>query len=1767
MSYLERLPNTYRTFFGPFASLSPAQKALIEPILNGQDVVLQAGTGLGKTEAVLAPATERLMTASSPFTVIYVVPTRALALDMNRRIHSLYKQLGLKAGLRTGDSKTQRDGAPHLLILTPESLDVLLGSRNRDNRHFLKHVRILIIDEVHMFLHDMRGCQLSHLRRRLKLQSTGALQTLTLSATISDPKEITLYFGLENAFCYRQAATRELTPCWVHLEDEKRELVPFFDDLLLRWGCKKLLVFANSRRKCEQLFELLNREGLFSDHVLLHYSNLSTKERRSIESSFRNDRKSVCIATSTLEMGIDIGDIDGVVLMGPPPSTMAFLQRIGRGNRRRQEVKFWGVCQGGEAEIQLVRFLALFELAKENRMEKLPIVEYDSVLFQQVLSCLYAKRIVSQKMLEVLFKKEHLSGILKAMVAKHWLKPTPHEHVFCGGWRYVNALKNQMIWSNFPPKDEEYDVILGNEKIAVLPLSIVRQLEIGTLFRLVGKTLKVCGIEEKKSYHELLVEESDQSVDKELSWMGMGAQTPFEIAQTAQSILLSNEPLQGLLKRTNRLLEKARARIHAATVSSSGVYIYRLENGLYRYETFLGSIGNFIINHLIKSQFCSKIEGLFIRSDEWGIESNEWIPWESIKFPRSAEQLQHWISSHLPLLKQLFSWNSWLYWLPEDIQEKEISSGFLDLRLLEFFERYRKETKPLTPPNYLENRVEEGLNSIPMQGQPHTIQMERDAWGGSVPSQVKSDLQSVELLTASQVQSYLTQGLCPKFARFQYLRLTVDPHPRFHDRELEKHSRQQEGALFKEQVIGRLQKNQNARRESSDFSLKKAIEEVILTEKSLFLIQAKLQIDQEVVLKGSPDLIYLKHEGTHIQAEVWDIRSGYTVTYAQKWRVAFYAHLLELALEGEFYSLPIKVSSLGGVIHRQYDEEKLFERSHFQLLYFRDWIPRLIAGWRSDSKQEAAHRPMEVACTSCCYFSHCYQDMLFEHSASSKELAIIPLSTESNEFPKNAKQWFFLRCDRDYLRWQCWEGQEVVAEAHIRLEEYPDWKHFQDAVVMRLLKDWNRAIRQDKTPHFLVYESFEWHLFKNMFESTDLRSLWASHSCRTAMQPLFEKHFIWPVDGRLTAMQVGRCLGLISDSPPPLSLFHEDCPPDDSFDVFRLSWSWFLSKVKSRRLLFLPSKHAHSVPLIDSYLAIEHREQECKAHAILEFQKNPLAERVANFRAIAPLTFLGAASNGPHLSYAFSIDAENLVSKFRVGDFLKLSPIESTRIQEGFSVVLESYSATDKSLSIRSLSRKMPLSKRQLYVLDESAEDWNGKKIEEVLNRLKDPQLRPELIQMLYGIGRNFASNRVEWLEKWYPTYADQAGLNESQKQALSLPFSKSIGLIEGPPGTGKTHLLVWTLAALIAHARASNCPIKILVTAQTHHAIDLILKRTAKILETMETGDVSLWKYGRYDKVQFLPLNIQELHTSKELSETENLILGATGFGVYQLLGGKNFPQLFDWIVFDESSQVLPSYALLSLIFGKGHALFYGDTQQLPPVLMGEYKDISFTPRSILEELISRCSSHNRVRLNETYRMNEAICQFASRQWYDNQLKSVVAPDKQTLHFPRYPLFHDHLDEELNPSRPIVVVQLKHEGCCQSSQEEALWIACATKRLIESYAVPSDEIGIISPHRLQNNVITHALKEILPAATQLPKIDTVERMQGREFDVVIFSATVSDKKTIHSQFLKDYRRFNVALTRSRKKFIFVASEAFFHSFPMNERELKDHSVFEALLS
>ena len=497
-SPLLKLPNTFRAFYGAFPSLFPFQVRAIEPILQGNDLILQSGTGSGKTEAVLAPCLERIFMSNGMDRLVYVVPTRALAFDLKRRFAPIITpRLGLGLGVRTGDIKRSGGRTPHIMITTPESLDVLLGSRNPELRAFASQVRMAVIDEVHPLVHQYRGRHLALVLKRLERRSGGPLQKIALSATIADMESIARFFDFSaTASRISEDVRKEIVPHLVHLKNEEEELTALFDDLYRFFGYRKILLFANSRSACDRLFALLGQQGRFSGACGLHYSNLKPKERRAVERNFRKNPHALCVATSTLELGIDVGDVDAVVLYEPPDSVSAFLQRIGRANRRVEKTFFWGICRGAKAGEQLTRFLGLLALAERGLVERPLPRKLRSVLGQQIVSCIYEKQRITPGAMKDLFPEESpaLDDIFKTMEKTGWLTKGPVNGLFRGGWQYTNCLFEYGIWSNFPPTEEDYALELSQKTIADIPRAVVAQLEPGDRVNLAGKKLCITEI-------------------------------------------------------------------------------------------------------------------------------------------------------------------------------------------------------------------------------------------------------------------------------------------------------------------------------------------------------------------------------------------------------------------------------------------------------------------------------------------------------------------------------------------------------------------------------------------------------------------------------------------------------------------------------------------------------------------------------------------------------------------------------------------------------------------------------------------------------------------------------------------------------------------------------------------------------------------------------------------------------------------------------------------------------------------------------------------------------------------------------------------------------------------------------------------------------------------------------------------------------------------------------------------------------------------------
>jgi ATP-dependent helicase Lhr and Lhr-like helicase len=318
-----------------WSGLRPTQEAAISPILDGKHCILLAPTAGGKTEAAIFPVLSRMLAEDwRGMSVLYVCPIRALLNNLEPRLSFYFGLVGRRVGIWHGDisesvKKKARKEPPDLLLTTPESLEGMLISSNDEKRAFLADVRLVIIDEMHAFCNDDRGWHVRCVTRRLSRLVGRPLQVLGLTATVGNPKELIDWM----------VPGEETTVVGVGHSGTDADIVVDYVGSLenaatiisrLHNG-EKRLVFCDSRAKTEELTAHLRELGV---RTFVSHSSLSVDERRQAEKAFTEEPNCVIVATSTLELGIDVGDLDRVIQIDAPTSVASFLQRMGRTGRR-----------------------------------------------------------------------------------------------------------------------------------------------------------------------------------------------------------------------------------------------------------------------------------------------------------------------------------------------------------------------------------------------------------------------------------------------------------------------------------------------------------------------------------------------------------------------------------------------------------------------------------------------------------------------------------------------------------------------------------------------------------------------------------------------------------------------------------------------------------------------------------------------------------------------------------------------------------------------------------------------------------------------------------------------------------------------------------------------------------------------------------------------------------------------------------------------------------------------------------------------------------------------------------------------------------------------------------------------------------------------------------------------------------------------------------------------------------------------------------------
>ena len=587
------LANTLR-----WPGLRPLQKAAVGPVLAGEDCLLLAPTAGGKTEAAMLPVLTRMAEENwQDVSVLYVCPLRALLNNLQPRIATYAAWLGRSAALWHGDVG-QADRArvlrerPDILLTTPESIEAMLVSTKVDPRTLFSGLRTVVVDEVHAFAGDDRGWHLLAVLERLERLVGRPLQRIGLSATVGNPVELLTWLQGTHpdrpkrvvAPAMNATAEPEITLDYVG------SVVNAATVIASLYQGEKRLVFVDSRRTAEELGAALRGHGV---NTFLSHSSLSAAERRRSEEAFAESRDTVIVATSTLELGIDVGDLDRVIQLDAPRTVAAFLQRLGRTGRRqgtRRNCLF--LCL---SEDSLLHAAGLLERWSSGWVE--PITAPPSprhIAAQQLMAlALQEHRIGTNTWKEwwgdlPLFD-EHSSEILRFPRDQGSFE-ADGDFLFIGpeaerrfGRRYFSDLT--AVFSA-PP---EFTVLHGRQELGTVGDDLlVEEVDGPRVLLLAGHAWQVQHVDWQR--RRCWVEPTDKS--GRAKWSGRGGGLSLDITRGIRSVLLGETPSDvTLTKRAETALSEAREKLHHC-VSPDATLFVTDSRGTMRWWTWAGTAAN-----------------------------------------------------------------------------------------------------------------------------------------------------------------------------------------------------------------------------------------------------------------------------------------------------------------------------------------------------------------------------------------------------------------------------------------------------------------------------------------------------------------------------------------------------------------------------------------------------------------------------------------------------------------------------------------------------------------------------------------------------------------------------------------------------------------------------------------------------------------------------------------------------------------------------------------------------------------------------------------------------------------------------------------------------------------------------------------------------------------------------------------------------------------------------------------------------------------------
>jgi ATP-dependent Lhr-like helicase len=564
--------------------LRPLQQSSVAPLLAGDDALLLAPTAGGKTEAAVFPLLTRAgkegWTGTS---VLYVCPLKALLNNLGPRLSTYAQWVGRTTAVWHGDTtaaERRRIVAeqPDIVLTTPESIEAILVSRTVDERRIFGNVRAVIVDEIHAFAGDDRGWHLLAVLDRVEGVAGRRLMRVGLSATVGNPEALLGWVrsprpdptGAAGRVIREEAPAPAASPAVEVTVDHVGSIENAALVIAALHRGEKRLAFVESRRRAEHLAAELREAGV---DTYVSHSSLSAAERRAAEEAFSEARDCVIVATSTLELGIDVGDLDRVIQIGAPGTVASFLQRLGRTGRRAGSTRnCLFLCLDGN---ELTRALGLLVLWRRGWVE--PVVPTPSprhLAVQQILAIALQQRAIGLRT----FAVDHATSpmapwfgeVLPHVLDEGYLErdgdlgfigPTAEKRF---GHRHFSGLTASFT---APP---DFVVLDGRAEVGTIPSSELTRACTGPrLLLLAGRTWEVGYVDWRR---RRCFAQAVAGVGRAADWSSGSGDLSFAVVRAMRDVIRGDRPTNiRLTARAEAELSEVRADLEAVTADRATV--------------------------------------------------------------------------------------------------------------------------------------------------------------------------------------------------------------------------------------------------------------------------------------------------------------------------------------------------------------------------------------------------------------------------------------------------------------------------------------------------------------------------------------------------------------------------------------------------------------------------------------------------------------------------------------------------------------------------------------------------------------------------------------------------------------------------------------------------------------------------------------------------------------------------------------------------------------------------------------------------------------------------------------------------------------------------------------------------------------------------------------------------------------------------------------------------------------------------------------------